>query len=55
VLDHNTKVKVIEASEQDKMSVKEIVTKFDGRKTQVCDTLKAKSEVRIQWQNCSNG
>jgi hypothetical protein len=44
VLELNTKVKVIEASEKDKLSVKEIVINFHVRKSQVCDMLKAGSE-----------
>jgi predicted DNA-binding protein YlxM (UPF0122 family) len=45
----NTKVKEIEESEKDKLSMKEIVTKFTVGKTQVYDVLKAKMEVRNQW------
>jgi predicted DNA-binding protein YlxM (UPF0122 family) len=48
VLDINTKVKVVEASEKDKLSVKEIVIKFNVRKSQMYDMLKAKSEIRNQ-------
>jgi hypothetical protein len=36
VLDLNAKVKVIEASEKDKLTVKQIVDKFKIGKTQVC-------------------
>jgi hypothetical protein len=55
VLDFNTKVKVVEASDKHKLSLKEIVTNFNMGKTQVYNILKVKSEVRGQWQNCSSG
>jgi hypothetical protein len=53
VLDRNTKVKVIEASEKEKLAVKQIVAKFSIGKTQVYDILKAKSEIKKQWLNCN--
>jgi transposase len=55
VLDLHTKIKVVEVCEKDKLSVKDIVTKFSVGKTQVYDLLKAKSETRNRGQNCSNG
>jgi uncharacterized protein (DUF433 family) len=48
VLDFKTKVKVILASEKEKLSVKQIVAKFNFGKTQVYDILKAKSEIKNQ-------
>lgn len=44
-LDLNTKVKIIKGSEKGKLSVKEIVTKFNVEKTEGYDTLKGKSEL----------
>jgi hypothetical protein len=55
VFDLNTKVKVVEACEKDKLSLKEIVTNVNMGKTLVYNILKAKSEVRDQWQNCGSG
>jgi hypothetical protein len=55
VLDLNTKVKVMKASDEDKLSMKRIVTKFNFGKTHVYDVLNAKMEIRSQWQNCSSG
>jgi hypothetical protein len=46
-------VKVIEVSENEKLTVKQIVAKFNIGKTQVYDILKAKSEIRNQWLNCN--
>jgi uncharacterized protein (DUF433 family) len=45
-LDINIKVKVIQASEKEKLTVKQIVAKFNIGKTQVYDILKAKSEIK---------
>ena len=45
----NTKVKVVEANEEEKLSVKQIVTKFYVCKTQVYEILKKKSELKEQW------
>jgi hypothetical protein len=53
VLDLNTKGKVIQASEKEKLTVKQIVAKFNIGKTQVYDILKAKSEIKNQWLNCN--
>jgi hypothetical protein len=53
VLDLNTKVKVSQASEKEKLTVKQIVAKFNIGKTQVCDILKAKSEIKNQWLHCN--
>jgi hypothetical protein len=47
--------KVNKASENDKLSVKEIVMKFNNGKTQVTDILKVKSEIEKQWPNCGSG
>jgi hypothetical protein len=47
-------VKVIKGDEKDKLSVKEIITKYNSGKTQVYDTLKAKSGIRNHWQNCGD-
>jgi hypothetical protein len=44
-----TKLKLSKASEKGKLSVKEIVTKFNAGKTQMYDILKAKLEIRNQW------
>jgi replication initiation and membrane attachment protein DnaB len=46
VLDLNAKVKVIEASEKDKLTVKQIAGKFKIGKTQVYDILKSKSDIK---------
>jgi hypothetical protein len=43
VLDHNTRVKVIHASEWNKLSVKRIMTMFNVSKTQVYEILKKKT------------
>lgn len=48
MFDLNTKVKVVEACEKDKLSLKEIVTNVNMGKTLVYNILKAKSEVRDQ-------
>jgi hypothetical protein len=45
VLDLNAEVKVIEASEKDKLTVKQIVRKFKIGKTQVYDIVKLKSDI----------
>jgi hypothetical protein len=49
VLDLNAKVKVIEASEKDKLTVKQIVGKFKIGKTQVYVILKSKSDIKREW------
>jgi hypothetical protein len=49
VLDLNAEVKVIEASEKDKLTVKKIVGKFKIGKTQVYDILKSKSDIKREW------
>ena len=43
ILHLNTKIKVVEANEEEKLSVKQIVAKFNVCKTQVYGTLKKKS------------
>jgi hypothetical protein len=49
VLDLNGKVKVIEASEKDKLTVKQIVGKFKIGKTQVYNILKSESDIKHEW------
>jgi uncharacterized protein (DUF2147 family) len=49
VLDLNAKVKVIEASEKDELTMKQIVGKFKIGKTQVYDILKSKSDIEREW------
>jgi hypothetical protein len=49
VLDLNSKVKVIEASEKEKLTVKQIAGKFKIGKTQVYDILKSKSDIKREW------
>ena len=55
MLDLNTRVKVIHASERDKLSVKQIMKMFNIGKTQVSQILKKKTEILMQWENCGNG
>jgi len=55
VLDLNTRVKVIHASEQDKLSVKQIRKMFNIGKTQVYEILKKKTEILMRWENFGNG
>ena len=55
VLDLNTRVKVIHASERDKLSVKQIMKMFNIGKTQVYEILKKKTEILMRWENCANG
>src|SRR5215469_7089380 len=55
VLDLNTRVKVIHASERDKLSVKQIMKMFNIGKTQVYEILKPKTEILMWWENCGNG
>lgn len=55
VLDLNTRVKVIHASERDKLSAKQIMKMFNIGKTQVYDILKKKTEILKLWENCANG
>jgi hypothetical protein len=43
---HLKKIKSTQSTERDKLSVKEIVTKFNSGKTQMYDTLKARLEIR---------
>jgi len=47
VLDLNTRVKVILASERDKLSVKQIMKMLNIGKTPVYDILKKKTEILI--------
>jgi hypothetical protein len=49
VLDLNAKMKVIEASEKDKLTMKQIVGKFKIGKAQVYDILKSKSDIKREW------
>jgi hypothetical protein len=55
VLHLKTELKVNEAHESDKSSVKVIVTKFNSGKTRMYDMLQAKLEIRNPWKKCSNG
>ena len=55
VLDLNTRVKVINASERDKFSVKQIMTMFNVGKTHVYEMLKKKTKILLRWENCANG
>jgi len=55
VLDPNARVKVIHASEQDKLSVKQIMKMFNVGKSQVYEILKKEMEILMQWENCANG
>jgi len=55
VLDLNTRVKVIHASERDKLSVKQIRKMFNIGKTQVYEILKKKTEILMRWENFGNG
>src|SRR5215469_232985 len=55
VLHLNTRVKVIHASERDKLSVKQIMKMFNVGKTQVYEILKKKTEILMWWENCGNG
>jgi hypothetical protein len=50
-----TRVKVIHASERDKLSVKQIMNMFNIGKTQVYEILKKKMEILMWWENCGNG
>jgi len=52
ILDVNTKVKLTEANIKDKLTVKEIVAKFNTMKNQMYDTLKAKFKRINQWLKC---
>jgi hypothetical protein len=47
------KVRVTEANENDKMTVKQIMMKFNVGKTEVYNILKAKSKIKNLWLNCS--
>jgi hypothetical protein len=49
VLHLNAKVKVIELSEKDKLTVKQIVGKFKIGKTHVYNILKSKSDIKRKW------
>ena len=55
MLDLNTRVKVMHASEQDKLSVKQIMKMFNIGKTKVYEILKKKTEILMRWENCGNG
>ena len=53
ILHLNTKIKVVEANEEEILSVKQIVAKFNVCKTQVYEILKKKSELKehkIIWE-----
>jgi putative IMPACT (imprinted ancient) family translation regulator len=49
VVDRNAKMKVIEASEKDKLTMKQIVGKFKIGKAQVYNILKSKSDIKHEW------
>jgi DNA invertase Pin-like site-specific DNA recombinase len=55
VLDRNTRVKVIHASERDELSVKQTMKMFNVGKTQVYEILKKKTDILMWWKNCANG
>jgi hypothetical protein len=55
VLDLNTRVKVIHASERDKLSVMQIMKMFNAGKTQVYEFLKKKTDILKRWNNFVNG
>ena len=55
VLDLNPRVKVIHASERDKLSVKQIIKMFNVGETQVYEIVKKKTEILMCWENCGNG
>jgi hypothetical protein len=55
VLDLNTRIKVIHASERDKLSVKKIMKIFKVGKTQMCEILNKKTEILNRWENFANG
>ena len=48
VLDLSTRVKVIRASERDKLSVKQIMKIFNVGKSQVYEIIKRKTEILIR-------
>jgi hypothetical protein len=50
----NTEVKVMEASEKDKLTVKQVMAKFRAGKTHAYDILIVQSLIN-NWLNCSNG
>jgi hypothetical protein len=49
LLDLHAKVKVIEVSEKDKLTVKQIVGKFKTGQTQVYNIFKSKSDIKRKW------
>jgi hypothetical protein len=59
----NAEVKVVEASETDKLKVKQTVGKFKIGRTHVYDILKSKSDIKREWLtgngsqkgNCTRG
>ena len=51
ILHLNIKIKVVEANEEEKLSVKQIVAKFNVCKAQVYEILKKKFELKEQWLN----
>ena len=53
ILGLNTKIKVVEANEEEKLSIKQIVAKIIVSKTQVYEILKKTSELKeckIIWK-----
>jgi hypothetical protein len=49
VLDLNAKVKLIDTCEKDKVTMKQIVGKFEIGKTQVYDIMKSKLYIKCEW------
>eukprot|EP00102_Acyrthosiphon_pisum_P024766 XP_016661976.1 PREDICTED: tigger transposable element-derived protein 3-like [Acyrthosiphon pisum] len=47
----NEKIKLIESSEKDKLTVKQICELFKCGKSQVYNILKQKNEIKEQWMN----
>jgi predicted Zn-ribbon and HTH transcriptional regulator len=55
VLDLNTRLNVIHASERDKLPVKQIMKMFNVGKTQVYEILKKKTKILKRLETCANG
>ena len=53
-LDLNTKMKVIEGSEKENLSVNKLLAKYGVSKTQIYNMLKAKADIKEDWLK-SNG
>jgi len=48
-LDLNTNMKVIEGSEKENLSVNKLLAKYGVGKTQICNILKAKADIKEEW------